>query len=113
MLSMWLRQTITENDTMNFIRLTRWFTLLLLGFAAVNINAASDTEDTSYEKAIFAGGCFWCMEPPYDKLDGVISTTSGYTAGQRLRRYHIADYSADATAERSTIQRTVLSGQQR
>ena len=29
--------------------------------------------------AIFAGGCFWCMESPYDKLDGVISTTSGYT----------------------------------
>ena len=33
--------------------------------------------------AIFAGGCFWCMEPPFDKLDGVISTTSGYTAGQK------------------------------
>jgi peptide-methionine (S)-S-oxide reductase len=33
-------------------------------------------------KATFAGGCFWCMEPPYDKLPGVISTTSGYTGGQ-------------------------------
>ncbi len=32
--------------------------------------------------ATFAGGCFWCMEPPYDKLDGVISTTSGYTGGK-------------------------------
>jgi peptide-methionine (S)-S-oxide reductase len=31
--------------------------------------------------AIFAGGCFWCMEPPYDELDGVISTTSGYVGG--------------------------------
>ncbi|WP_332674586.1 peptide-methionine (S)-S-oxide reductase MsrA [Aromatoleum sp.] len=31
--------------------------------------------------AVFAGGCFWCMEPPFDKLDGVISTTSGYTGG--------------------------------
>jgi peptide-methionine (S)-S-oxide reductase len=31
--------------------------------------------------AIFAGGCFWCMEPPYDKLDGVFSTTSGYIGG--------------------------------
>src|SRR5690606_15058616 len=30
---------------------------------------------------IFAGGCFWCMEPPYDKTEGVISTTSGYTGG--------------------------------
>jgi len=33
------------------------------------------------DTAIFAGGCFWCMEPPYDKLDGVLSTTSGYTSG--------------------------------
>ena len=33
------------------------------------------------ESAIFAGGCFWCMEPPFDKLAGVISTTSGYTGG--------------------------------
>ncbi|MCK0512249.1 peptide-methionine (S)-S-oxide reductase MsrA [Aromatoleum buckelii] len=31
--------------------------------------------------AIFAGGCFWCMEPPFDGLDGVVSTTSGYTGG--------------------------------
>ncbi len=33
------------------------------------------------ETAIFAGGCFWCMEKPYDKIDGVISTVSGYTGG--------------------------------
>lgn len=32
-------------------------------------------------QATFAGGCFWCMEPPYDAIDGVISTTSGYTGG--------------------------------
>ncbi len=31
--------------------------------------------------ATFAGGCFWCMEPPYDKLPGVVSTTSGYMGG--------------------------------
>ena len=38
---------------------------------------------SNYANAIFAGGCFWCMEPPYDKLDGVISTTSGYTGGHK------------------------------
>lgn len=31
--------------------------------------------------AIFAGGCFWCMEPPFEKLDGVLAVTSGYTGG--------------------------------
>lgn len=31
--------------------------------------------------ATFAGGCFWCMEPPYDKLDGVLATISGYIGG--------------------------------
>jgi len=39
--------------------------------------------DKSLAIATFAGGCFWCMEPPYDKLDGVISTTSGYTGGRK------------------------------
>jgi peptide-methionine (S)-S-oxide reductase len=34
-------------------------------------------------KATFAGGCFWCMEPPFDKVDGVVSTTSGYTGGTK------------------------------
>jgi len=33
--------------------------------------------------ATFAGGCFWCMEPPYDALPGVISTTSGYMGGSK------------------------------
>ncbi|MBN1587649.1 MAG: peptide-methionine (S)-S-oxide reductase MsrA [Candidatus Omnitrophica bacterium] len=33
------------------------------------------------EKAIFAGGCFWCMQPPYDEIPGVLSTTVGYTGG--------------------------------
>ncbi|MEX2443913.1 MAG: peptide-methionine (S)-S-oxide reductase MsrA [Alkalispirochaeta sp.] len=32
--------------------------------------------------AVLAGGCFWCMEPPYDKLDGVVETISGYTGGR-------------------------------
>jgi peptide methionine sulfoxide reductase msrA/msrB len=35
------------------------------------------------EKATFAGGCFWCMQPPYDKLKGVVSTRAGYTGGNK------------------------------
>jgi methionine-S-sulfoxide reductase len=34
-----------------------------------------------YSQALFAGGCFWCMEPPFDKVDGVVATVSGYAGG--------------------------------
>lgn len=37
--------------------------------------------ETALEKATFAGGCFWCMEPPYDKIDGVQATIAGYIGG--------------------------------
>ena len=37
-----------------------------------------------FETATFAGGCFWCMEPPFDELPGVVSTTSGYIGGHAV-----------------------------
>jgi peptide-methionine (S)-S-oxide reductase len=43
--------------------------------------AASSTQ---LKKATFAGGCFWCMEPPYEGLPGVVSVTSGYTGGNKV-----------------------------
>ena len=49
------------------------FAVLLYGLC-IPLPAATDS-------VIFAGGCFWCMEPPFDKLDGVIRTTSGYSGG--------------------------------
>ena len=50
--------------------------LLVTLLASVSGMAQSGTAS-----AVFAGGCFWCMEPPFDRLDGVIATTSGYTGG--------------------------------
>ena len=47
-----------------------------------NQGAKSTTDSNKPTKATFAGGCFWCMEPPFEKLDGVISVTSGYTGGK-------------------------------
>ena len=55
----------------------------LAGAQAQNTKALTETEAKlkNLSVATFAGGCFWCMEGPYDKLDGVISTTSGYIGG--------------------------------
>ncbi len=61
--------------------------LLLAALSAPALVHAADTAAAkplgTPAKATFAGGCFWCMEPPYDKLDGVISTTSGYIGGHK------------------------------
>ena len=56
----------------------------LLALLALSAGApAQDESETERTRvATFGGGCFWCMEPPYDELDGVISTTSGYMGGE-------------------------------
>ena len=55
------------------------------------------------EKATFAGGCFWCMEAPFDKLDGVISVTAGYTGGP-LKNPTYEQVSAGGTGHAESIQ---------
>jgi peptide-methionine (S)-S-oxide reductase len=47
--------------------------------------AAEGYDQAGHSKATatFAGGCFWCVEEAFDAVDGVLSTTSGYTGGQR------------------------------
>lgn len=69
--------------------------LLLTAFFAVGCARSGPADGLSGEEriaraadagvaldtAIFAGGCFWCMEPPFDETDGVLATTSGFTGG--------------------------------
>lgn len=65
---------------------TRFAIAATLALWLVSIPATGDTAaDTKgqYAVATFAGGCFWCMEPPYDKLAGIVSTTSGYAGGSK------------------------------
>lgn len=76
----------------------RAFLLILLCFFTTSLIA-------SEEKTIatFAGGCFWCMEPPFDKLDGVLSTTSGYTDGQKADPTY-KEVSAGSTGHTEAVQ---------
>ena len=78
----------------------------LLGCLAVAWGGPSDSgvpNGGPLAKATFAGGCFWCMEPPYDKLEGVISTTSGYTGGQKANPTY-EEVSAGITGHAEAVQ---------
>ncbi len=59
----------------------------LAAIASIFLHAGADNKDyvpaptAQLETAIFAGGCFWCVESDFDKVDGVVETISGYTGG--------------------------------
>jgi len=44
--------------------------------------AQSSFSEEVYQSALFAGGCFWCMQEPFDNVEGVVRTTVGYSGGQ-------------------------------
>jgi peptide methionine sulfoxide reductase msrA/msrB len=52
---------------------------LVIGFSFLNV---LKSQAASTETATFAGGCFWCMTPPFEKLDGVLKVVAGYADGQ-------------------------------
>ncbi|MBA3670708.1 MAG: peptide-methionine (S)-S-oxide reductase MsrA [Gemmatimonadaceae bacterium] len=59
---------------------TAQYALMVNAEAGTTLVAPTAPLDT----AVFGGGCFWCMEPPFDHLAGVLSTTSGYSGGTVL-----------------------------
>src|SRR3989338_10613817 len=61
------------------------------------------TDLQKYEKATFAGGCFWCLEPPFDKLPGVKATIPGYTGGQKENPTY-AEVSSGATGHAEAVE---------
>ena len=59
--------------------------LVLLGLVLISLLGAPGAGAAEKrKKAIFAGGCFWCMEKPFEQLDGVFSVTSGYIGGKTV-----------------------------
>jgi peptide-methionine (S)-S-oxide reductase len=68
-----------------------------------NTAPANAVETKNLATATFAGGCFWCMEPPFDKLVGVVSTTSGYTGGKEKNPTY-EEVSSGATGHAEAVQ---------
>jgi peptide-methionine (S)-S-oxide reductase len=72
--------------------------------AAPACSAATETDsENGLARATFAGGCFWCMEPPFDEVDGVVSTTSGYSGGAEKDPTY-KQVSAGATGHTEVVQ---------
>ena len=69
-------------------RLILFLTLLLSSAAACAGASKNDVEKVAIPEtamlATFGGGCFWCMEPPFEKLEGVYAVTSGYSGGEEI-----------------------------
>src|SRR5437588_7307539 len=78
-------------------------TILLAGAVSAATDGTPGADSRRLEKATFAGGCFWCMEEALDKVDGVVSTTSGYTDGQKANPTY-EEVSAGGTGHAESVQ---------
>ena len=67
------------NSTVMPIRGLLWIPVLLL--TCMLVPAAGSADDEERATALFAGGCFWCVEEAFDAVDGVVATTSGFAGG--------------------------------
>jgi peptide-methionine (S)-S-oxide reductase len=82
---------------------------ILAGISATVVStapaAATGAQQAQRATAMFAGGCFWCMEPPFDQLAGVVATTSGY-AGGRVKNPTYEQVSRGGTGHAEVVQVT-------
>jgi peptide-methionine (S)-S-oxide reductase len=93
-------QKISKENYVFKIRSLLIAALIALPFVA-NAQAPATTPTTA--KATFAGGCFWCMEGPFDAVDGVISTTSGYIGG-KTKNPSYKEVSSGSTGHTEAVQ---------
>ncbi len=83
---------------------TLLFLFVLMGLTAP-ASFAQEPAAASTRTAIFAGGCFWCMQEPFDKVAGVVKTVVGYTGGEKADANYSA-VSAHKTKHREAIEVT-------
>jgi peptide-methionine (S)-S-oxide reductase len=77
--------------------------ILVLAASLLFADEPQRTGAPALEKATFAGGCFWCMEHPFDQLNGVVSVTSGYTGGRKANPTY-EEVSSGTTGHAESIQ---------
>lgn len=83
-----------------------WMAGIVVALLASAVSAkdpAPDASQPGLAKATFAGGCFWCMEEAMDKVEGVVSTTSGYMGGKTPNPTY-EEVSASATGHAESVQ---------
>ncbi|MBI5461310.1 MAG: peptide-methionine (S)-S-oxide reductase MsrA [Gammaproteobacteria bacterium] len=76
---------------------------LWLGTVSMAMAAEPAAQGNAPATAVFAGGCFWCMEPPFDALAGVTATTSGFTGGHQANPSY-KDVSSGGTGHVEAVQ---------
>ncbi len=100
----------TDSFRIHFGRI-RWTTVLAAVFALSIISspfargADSAAVGAGLETATFAGGCFWCMQPAFDKVPGVVKTVVGYTGGDKAHPTY-EEVSAGGTGHAESIEIT-------
>jgi methionine-S-sulfoxide reductase len=89
--------------------LIRMHTILLVVFTLLGLAGSSalagENPSTGAKTAVFAGGCFWCMQPPYDQAKGVVKTVVGYIGGDAADANY-KKVSAHKTKHRESIEVT-------
>lgn len=85
------------------LKTTFALTTLLLLPLSIAAGAQTPAAGAVRAKATFAGGCFWCMEPPFENLDGVLKTTVGYTGGHTANPTY-EEVSAGGTGHAESIE---------
>jgi peptide methionine sulfoxide reductase msrA/msrB len=83
---------------MQYLYIIAFFVVL-----SVVASVASETPVNRYKTAVFGGGCFWCMEPPFEALPGVIEVTAGYCGGDE-KDANYRDVSSGRTAHIESVQ---------